>query len=92
MACSRIAASRKHSSNTLVAVFSVNGTDLTKVAEARIGRWGQGVVWSRDGKTLLAQSMVDNAISVLSFDGNSLKIIGEIKVSGSPEGLRTAEH
>jgi len=50
------------------------------------------VVWSRDGKTLLAQSMVDNALSVWSFDGKSLKAAGEIKVNGSPEGLRTAEH
>ena len=49
--------------------FSVDGTSLTKVAEAKTGRWDQGVVWSRDGKTLLVQSMVDNAISVLSFDG-----------------------
>ena len=81
-----------YNDNTLVAVFSVNGTNLTKVAEAKTGRWGQGVVWSRDGKTLLVQSMVDNAISVLSFDGKSLKITGQIKVSGSPEGLRTAEH
>jgi hypothetical protein len=36
--------------------------------------------------------MVDNTISVLSFDGKRLKITGQIKVSGSPEGLRTAEH
>jgi len=81
-----------YNDNTLVAIFSVNGTNLTKVAEAKTGRWGQGVVWSRDGKTLLVQSMVDNALSVLSFDGKSLKTTGQIKVSGGPEGLRTAEH
>jgi DNA-binding beta-propeller fold protein YncE len=76
----------------LLVVFSVNGTNLTKVAEANIGKWPQGVAWSRDGKTLLAQSMVDNALSVLSFDGKTLKVTGEVKVNGSPEGLRTAEH
>jgi DNA-binding beta-propeller fold protein YncE len=76
----------------LLVVFSVNGTNLTKVAEAKIGKWPQGVAWSRDGKTLLAQSMVDNALSVWSFDGKSLKAAGEVKVNGSPEGLRTAEH
>jgi hypothetical protein len=27
---------------------------------------------------------------VLSFDGKSLKVTGEIKVDGGPEGLRTA--
>jgi len=75
----------------LVVVFSVNGTTLTKVAEARIGKWNQGVVWSRDGKTLLAQNMVERSLSVLSFDGKTLKVTGEIKVNGGPEGLRTAE-
>lgn len=76
----------------LLVVFSVNGTNLTKVDEAKIGSWPQGVAWSHDGKTLLAQNMVENSLSVLSFDGKSLKITGEIKVNGSPEGLRTAEH
>jgi len=75
----------------LLVVFSVNGTDLTKVAEAKIGKWNQGVAWSRDGKTLVAQNMVENSLSVLSFDGKSLKVTGEIKVDGGPEGLRTAE-
>lgn len=80
-----------YNDHSLVAVFRVNGTNLAKVAEATIGKWSQGVVWSRNGKTLLAQSMVDNALSVLSFDGKSLKVTGQIKVKGGPEGLRTAE-
>jgi hypothetical protein len=49
------------------------------------------VAWSRDGKTLLTQSMVNSALSVLRFEGNSLEITGEIKVNGGPDGLRTAE-
>ena len=80
-----------HQDNGKAVVFRVDGTNLTKVAEAKIGKWNQGVVWSRDGKTLLAQNMVENSLSVLSFDGNSLKITGEIKVTGGPAGLRTAE-
>jgi DNA-binding beta-propeller fold protein YncE len=75
----------------LAAVFSVSGTTLTKVAEARIGKWNQGIAWSRDGKTLLAQNMVEKSLSVLSFDGKTLTVTGEIKVNGGPEGLRTAE-
>jgi hypothetical protein len=27
------------------------------LGEVKIGQWPQGVAWSRDGKTLLAQSM-----------------------------------
>jgi DNA-binding beta-propeller fold protein YncE len=80
-----------YNDNGLVVVFSVNGANLTKIAEAKIGKWNQGVVWSRDGKTLLAQSMAENSLSILSFDGKSLKVTGEIKVTGGPAGLRTAE-
>jgi DNA-binding beta-propeller fold protein YncE len=76
----------------LLVVFRVNGTNLTKVGEVKIGKWPQGVAWSRDGKTLLAQSMVDNALAVVSFNGKSLKVTGQIKVKGGPDGIRTAEH
>lgn len=74
----------------LLVVFSVNGTTLTKVAEVKIGQWPQGVVWSHDGKTLLVQSMVDNALGMVSFDGKSLKVTDQIKVTGGPDGIRTA--
>lgn len=74
----------------LLVVFSVNGTTLTKVGEVKIGQWPQGVVWSRDGKTLLAQSMVDNALAIVSFDGKNLKVTGQVKVTGGPDGIRTA--
>jgi DNA-binding beta-propeller fold protein YncE len=74
----------------LLVVFSVKGTTLTKVAEVEIGAWPQGVAWSRDGKTLLAQSMVDNALAVVSFDGKNLKVTDQLKVTGGPDGIRTA--
>jgi len=80
-----------YNDHSLVVVFSVKGTELTKVAEAKTGKWGQGVAWSRDGKSLLAQSMSDNALAVLSFDGKNLQVTGQLKVNGGPEGLRTAE-
>ena len=74
----------------LLVVFGVNGTTLTKIAEVNIGAWPQGVAWSHDGKTLLAQSMVDNGLVVVSFDGKSLKVTGQVKVTGGPDGIRTA--
>ena len=75
----------------LVKVFRINGTKLTLVVEAKVGHWGQGVVWSRDGKTLLAQSMIEKELEILSFDGKDLKKTGAIKVNGGPEGIRTAQ-
>jgi hypothetical protein len=61
------------------------------VTEAKIGSWCQGAAWSKDGKTLLIQCMVEKEIQVFSFDGKELKMTGAIKVNGGPSGIRTAE-
>jgi YVTN family beta-propeller protein len=74
----------------LVKVFRVQGTKLTQVAETKVGRWCQGAVWSRDSKTLVVQCMMEKELQVLGFDGQSLKQVGAIKVSGGPAGIRTA--
>jgi DNA-binding beta-propeller fold protein YncE len=75
----------------LVMVYRIDGAKLALVAQAKVGGWTQGVAWSRDGKTLLAQSMLDKALDVLSFDGKQLSVAGKIKVPGGAAGLRTAE-
>ena len=49
-----------------------------------------GVAWSGGGKTLLARSMVDNAFANVSFDGKNLKVTGQVKVTGGPDGIRAA--
>jgi DNA-binding beta-propeller fold protein YncE len=82
---------QSHNDHGVVMVYRVDGAKLTLAAEAKAGAWGQGVVWSRDGKTLLVQSMLDKALDVLSFDGKSLKVTGQIKVPGGPAGIRTVE-
>ena len=75
----------------LVMVYRIDGTKLTLAAQAKVGGWTQGVVWSKDGKTLLSQGMLTRAIDVLSFDGKELKVTGSIKVDGGPAGIRTVE-
>jgi DNA-binding beta-propeller fold protein YncE len=75
---------------SVLKIFRINGTKLTVAAQAEFGGWGQGVVWSKDGKTLLAQSMLDKALDVFAFDGKKLKKTGTIKVNGGPAGIRTA--
>ena len=75
---------------SVLSVFKIDGTKLTLAAKAECGAWGQGVVWSKDGKTLLAQSMADKSIDVFSFDGKALTKTGTIKVSGGAAGIRTA--
>lgn len=87
----RARAHQAYRDHSLLKVFRIDGTRLTLAAETKFGGWPQGVVWSRDGKTLLVQSMLAKALEVLAFDGKELKKIGEIKVNGGPAGIRTAE-
>ena len=42
----------------LLQSFRINGTTLTPVTEAKIGHWCQGIAWSKDSKSMLAQFMV----------------------------------
>ena len=81
-----------HHKGSVLKVFKIDGTKLTLAAQAEFGGWGQGVVWSRNGKTLLAQSMHNKALDILNFNGSRLKVVGQLKVSGNPAGMRTAEH
>ncbi len=75
----------------LIKIYRMNGPKLAYVTEAKVGGWGQGVVWSKDGKTLLFQAMLTKELQVLSFDGKDLKVTSAIKVNGGPAGLRTVE-
>jgi DNA-binding beta-propeller fold protein YncE len=75
----------------LVKLFRIEGLKFVPLTEAKIGSWCQGAAWSKDGKTLLVQCMVEKEIHVLSFDGKELKMTGGIKVNGGPSGIRTAE-
>ncbi len=76
--------------NGLVVVLAVDGKKLSKVAEGKVGHWCQGAAWSKDGKTLLVQCMVEKEIQAFSFDGKELKPAGTLKVSGGPAGIGTA--
>ena len=75
---------------SILSVFRINGTKLTLAAKGEFGAWAQGVVWSKDSKTLLAQSMKDKSLDVFSFNGKALKKTGNIKVNGGAAGIRTA--
>ena len=80
-----------YNDHSLLFVYRVEGGKLVFAAQAKVGGWVQGAAWSRDGKTLLVQSMLEKAIDVLSFDGKSLTVTGQIKVPGGPAGIRTVE-
>ena len=68
----------------LLKIYRIEGTKLTFVTQAKVGRWGQGAAWSRDGKTIVFQAMIEQELQVLSFDGKELKMTSTIKVNGGP--------
>jgi DNA-binding beta-propeller fold protein YncE len=74
----------------MVRVLSLANKKLTMVAEAKTGRWCQGVAWSPNGRTLLVQVMVDNEIQTFNFDGKTLTPGPAIKVSGGPAGIASS--
>ncbi len=78
--------------NGRVQLYRVNGFEFSKVGEAPIGRWSQGVVFSKDSRTLLVQNMVERHIMVFDLSGQRLVDPGErINVPGGPAALRIAE-
>jgi hypothetical protein len=64
---------------------------MSRGPEAPIGTWSQGVAFSRDGKTILVQNMVEREIQVLRYEGDRLTDTGQrIKVNGGPVSIRTS--
>jgi DNA-binding beta-propeller fold protein YncE len=75
----------------LLKVYRISGTELAPVADAKIGHWCQGMVWSKDSKYLLTQCMVESELIAFSFDGKTLNRTATLKMQVSPAGIRTAE-
>jgi DNA-binding beta-propeller fold protein YncE len=73
----------------LLQIYSIKGTNLTKVAQAKVGHWCQGAAFSRNNKTVVIQCMVEKNLQAFNFDGRSLKPAGTVPLSGGGAGLRT---
>ena len=74
----------------LLQVYSVNGTTLSKIAQAKVGHWCQGAAFSKNNKTVVIQCMVEKNLQVFNFDGRNLKPASTMPLSGGGAGLRTA--
>jgi DNA-binding beta-propeller fold protein YncE len=72
-------------------MFSVadDGT-LKPLTEAPIGRWSQGIAFSKDGKTVLVESMIDHGLNVFRWDGKKLTAGKTLDVKGAPAAIRSS--
>ncbi len=60
--------------HALLTMFAVESKTLRRVDEAFVGRWSQGVAFSRDGRTILVQNMLEKTISVFGFAEGKLTL------------------
>ncbi len=80
-----------HHDHGVLTLFAVRGEHLQKVAEAPIGPWAEGIAFSRDGRTILVQSMGARQIDVLRWDGQKLRAGEPLAVKDAgPETFGTA--
>ena len=77
-----------HDHGTLV-VYAVDGQNLRKLAEAPIGRWSQGIAFSKDGRTILVGSMIDHALDVFRWEDGKLIAGAKLDVGSGPAAIRT---
>lgn len=81
-----------YNDNGKVLVYRVEPKKLTKLAEAPIGHWSQGVVFTPDNQYVLVQNMVEKDIMVFKLTGDKLEDTGQrLKMKGGPAAIRTAE-
>lgn len=80
-----------HHDNGLLGLYAVEGQTLHKVAEVSVGPWAEAAAFSRDGKTVLVQSMQDRTIEVFRWNGKTLTRGKTLSIQGAgPESFATA--
>ena len=80
-----------HHDKGLVGLYAVEGQTLRLVAQAPVGAWAEAVAFSRDGQTVLVQSMQDRTVEILRWDGQTLTPGDTLAIEGAgPESFATA--
>ncbi len=80
-----------HQAHGRVTLFAVQGKHLQRIGEAPIGPWAEGLAWSRDSHTLMAQNMGDQTISVFAVNNGRLTPGKPLKIeNGGPESFGSA--
>jgi YVTN family beta-propeller protein len=75
-----------------VLVYRVEQKKLTKLAEAPIGHWSQGVAFTPNNQYVLVQNMVEKNIMIFKLAGDKLEDTGQrLPMKGGPAAIRTAE-
>lgn len=71
-------------------LLAVDNGMLRPITEGAIGRWSQGIAFSKDGKTILVESMIDHGLNVFRWDGRTLTPGQTLDVKGAPAAIRSS--
>lgn len=71
-------------------MFALQDKQLHQVAEAPIGKWSQGIAFSRDGRTVLVQNMVERTIQVFRWESSKLWAGTPIDIAAGPAAIMTS--
>lgn len=81
----------QHKPNGMVVMYRLDGNTLTKVSEAPIGGWSQGVSFSRDGSALVVGNMNQKNMQVFKNDNGKLTDTGQtIDTVGGSAAVRAS--
>lgn len=75
-------------------VYERTGMQLKKAFEVPVGKWCQGIAWSRNSTVVMVQCMVEEEILIYKISGvtsKGMNKVGVIKTKGGPAGIRTSE-
>ena len=72
-----------------LALYELADKRLRFVTDAPIGRWSQGVAFSREGRTVLVQNMVERTIMVFRWDGTKLWPGVSLDMGAGPAAIAT---
>jgi DNA-binding beta-propeller fold protein YncE len=80
-----------HHEKALLTMFAVDGQTLRLLDSAWVGPWSEAIAFSRDGRTILVQSMGDREINVFRWNGRKLTPGKSLKTENAgPESFATA--
>lgn len=71
-------------------MLALEAKSLRAVTEAPIGRWSQGIAFSKDGRTVLVQNMVERNIMVFRWDGLKLFASNPLDIGAGPAAITTS--
>ena len=82
--------SPRYADHGLLQIWRIDGDALRFVTQAPAGGWGQGIAWSRDGRTILAQAMIGDRIETFAFDGEQLTPGPALDLPAGPAAIAAA--